>query len=554
MKIGIVGRRNSKKSKAFQYFKTAAKRLNISVEYYRPSDLIIEVDEEKVSILNYNMEPIQIDGIIDWIPYENKYNELFEAFSFAGIPCINSASAVRNCRNKILTNMTLNRYKISQPKTIFIPKLSKIPKISLKTPVVYKKKNGCKGKGAQKFYGIEDMNNFLEKMMKKKDIYLQEYVKNNGWDMRVIVVGDKVIGGIKKTAKKGEWRTHVAHGGQAEAYELNDTIKSMCLEATKAMHLNFAGIDIIQDTEGNYSILEVNGVPGLSIFHEATGIDIAYEILKYFIEELLDQSEKLKAPQVNYYQIVSSKMEKTKIILNNPLLVSYIPETLYLNANNLKRMLNEFKSVVFKPESGSGGKYVGLIRQNIDSKMYTIHYKTKFYNMASIDEIIQFIVKLKPTKKFLIQKAIDLLRYNNNPVDVRIFMQKPYDNWEITGTFAKVAAKNKMVTNLCNDGSMMHLIDVIKNNAYDESDLEKLRDKMNQLAYDVADTLIKVYPGLRELGLDIGIDNHLHPWVLEVNTKPCYSQLSLLEDKAPYNLIDNYHNLILDSIEYYDRR
>ncbi|CAH2213519.1 RimK family alpha-L-glutamate ligase [Tepidibacter aestuarii] len=554
MKIGILGGKDSNKPKDFQKFKAAAEMLDISVEYYNSSNLIIEVHKDNVRILDYNMQPIQVDGIVNWMLYAKNYYELYEAFSYANIPCINSVSSVRNCRNKLLTNIILSKYKLPQPKTIFMSKLLDIPEISLKTPIVFKKKDGGGGIGARKFDDFNETNDFLEEKLGHKDLYLQEYVKNNGWDMRVMVVGNKVIGGIKKIAKEGEWRTHVAHGGRAEPYQLNDTVISMCLEATQALNLDFAGIDIIQDIQGNYFILEVNSRPGMSIFYETTGISIAYEILKYFKQKILELSVADKMSSVNYYQIVPSKMEKTQIIMENPLIKPYVPETLYLNLNNLKYMLNQFPMVVFKPDKGSRGNNVGLIKRNDKTTNYTIHYETNFYENMSIDEIIPFIKKLASNKQFIIQKGIDLIRYNNNPVDVRALLQKPYQYWEVTGIIAKIAAKNKMVTNLHAGGTGIPLIDVLKNTSCCESDIKKLKTIIYDLAYNVADTLNRTYPGLRELGIDIGIDNNLYPWILEVNTKPQYSKFALLEDKTMYNTIDKYNKIIHSSIEYYDRK
>ncbi len=544
--------KTSSTSKDFQKFMQAAKALNISVVYYNPSELIIEVDNI-VRVLDYNMEPILVDGIINWIPYDTKYLEIYEAFSSMNIPCINSVSSVRNCRNKLLTNIILNKHQIPQPKTLFIPKLSEIPTPPLETPIVFKKKNGSRGIGAYKFDCIEETTDFLQEMLGKKDIYLQEYIQNNGWDIRVIVVGNKVIGGIKKIAKDGEWRTHVAHGGHAEYTELNESIISMCLQATKALNLDFTGIDIIQDLQGKYSILEVNSVPGMSIFFKATGINIAYEILAYFMEEILDYPIDISPPPKNYYQIIPSKMKKTQIIMQSLFLRPYIPQTLDLNINNLKDMLDQFAMVVFKPDIGGGGKYVGFIKRSNKKEMYTIHYKTTIYDDMTMNEIINFIGKLAPGKNFILQKGIDLIRYNDNTVDVRVFIQKPYSEWEVTGAIARIAAKNKMVTNLCNNGTGMSLNDFFNNMSYGEEELERLHLDIYDLTYAIADTLSDAYPALRELGVDIGIDNDLNPWVLEVNTRPRYSKLALFEDKTMYNKIDEYNKIIHSSVDYYDR-
>lgn len=552
MKIGVLGLRNPEDSKDFKKFKEASKQLGISLLYYKPSDLIIEIGDT-IKILDYNLQPLKVNGILNWMPYENSYQELHEAFISCNIPCINSLSAVKYCRNKLLTNIILNRNNLPQPKTVFLKKLNTIPELSLTPPIVYKKKNGSKGIDARKLDTYEEANIFLEEMLERKDIYLQDFIKNGGWDLRVVVIGSQVIGAIKKYSRDGEWRTHIAHGGFAEPYEMTEDIKKMCLEAVKALKLDFAGIDIIQGTDGNNFILEVNSVPGMTIFTETTGINIAYEILKYFIEEIIDHEENRLGNTNEYYETVSSKMIKTKVIEKSPSIKPFVPETHYLTLDNLRNLLVKYPLVCFKPDRGGGGKNVGLVHQGSKPDQHTIHFKTKYYKDMTLEEVYKFILLLAPEKRFVLQKGISLITYNNCPVDIRVFLQKPYEQWEITGIIAKVAAKNKMITNLHSGGTGMPLLNILKANKYPESQIKSLRSKLNKLSYHVAMTLSDTYPGLRELGIDIGIDSDLYPWIFEVNTKPRYAKFASLDDLSMYNTIHKYHKLIHNSIKYYNR-
>ena len=110
---------------------------------------------------------------------------------------------------------------------------------------------------------------------------MQSFVPNNGWDIRVVVVGGRVLGAIKKTAAPGEWRTHILYGGRAEVYSVDRELEQLSLSASQALGLCFAGIDVIVDKQdGKYKILEVNAVPGLKVFLQATGICIANEIIE----------------------------------------------------------------------------------------------------------------------------------------------------------------------------------------------------------------------------------------------------------------------------------
>src|SRR5690606_40165964 len=58
------------------------------------------------------------------------------------------------------------------------------------------------------------------------------------------------------------------------------------------------------------------------------------------------------------YQVVRSKMAKTSVMLKDPGLARYIPETVFYSRANLERMLNQHKHVYVKPDCGRGGNKV----------------------------------------------------------------------------------------------------------------------------------------------------------------------------------------------------
>lgn len=114
-------------------------------------------------------------------------------------------------------------------------------------------------------------------------IYLQEFVQHPGWDLRVMVLDGKIVGGMKRDGR-GHWRTNVAQGGLAEAYPVPDIAGQMALDAARATGVVFGGIDLILDEKGDWKLIEVNGVPGFRAFSRATGINVADLVIQH-IEE-----------------------------------------------------------------------------------------------------------------------------------------------------------------------------------------------------------------------------------------------------------------------------
>lgn len=117
-------------------------------------------------------------------------------------------------------------------------------------------------------------------------LYLQRFIPHDGTDIRVFVIGDRALGAIRRHAAPGDWRTNVAVGGRAEAIAMEPELETLALRAARAVGAIVAGVDVILDApEGRPVIPEVNAVPGWRAFAPATGIDVAAEVLRLFLND-----------------------------------------------------------------------------------------------------------------------------------------------------------------------------------------------------------------------------------------------------------------------------
>ena len=284
MKIGILSQINN--SEDITLFLRRANSKNIDLQVLNPSSLAILLQNNRPVLLDSNMKPVQLLGIINWEPFP-VYEEIEQACINLGIAFINSTEAVRTARNKMLTSIILSRHDLPQPDTIYHhgPDINYKLFSKLHMPLVCKPKTGTQGRGAFLFNSPEEFIRLREARFKSSGFYMQSFVPNNGWDIRVVVVGGRVLGAIKKTAAPGEWRTHILYGGRAEAFFVDRELEQLSLYAAQALGLYFAGIDVIVDSrDGTYKILEVNAVPGLKAFLQATGICIANAIIERIAE------------------------------------------------------------------------------------------------------------------------------------------------------------------------------------------------------------------------------------------------------------------------------
>ena len=98
-------------------------------------------------------------------------------------------------------------------------------------------------------------------------------------EYRILVIGGKYFGAIKKIAPEGDFRHNISVGAVAEKTTLNKSLQILSQKAAKTMGYEFAGVDLAI-SKGKPYILEVNRCPGFSGFEEATGMNVAKRFLE----------------------------------------------------------------------------------------------------------------------------------------------------------------------------------------------------------------------------------------------------------------------------------
>jgi D-alanine-D-alanine ligase-like ATP-grasp enzyme len=71
-----------------------------------------------------------------------------------------------------------------------------------------------------------------------------------------------------------------------------------------------------------------------------------------------------------------------------------------------------------------------------------------------------------------------------------------------------------------------------------------MRD-LAKISYLTAEVLERRFPGLKELGIDVGLDWMGKPWIFEVNTRPYFRMFSKIRNPSMYRRIMNNHYRII---------
>lgn len=214
--------------------------------------------------------------------------EVFEQLDRAGVIIINSPAALQIAESKFLTSFILQEKGFTVPPSIIVQELDEAEAfLSEYEDVVAKPLYGFQGYGVIRIRRSEaDARSRIEWSLNEfKGICLQKYVPNPGRDIRAFVVGDQVVASIYRLAKIGRWKTNIRAGAKPKACRLTAEQRDMSVRASKELGLDYTGVDIIEGPDGDY-ILEVNGAPAWGGVVEATGRNIAQDIVNHAIHRL----------------------------------------------------------------------------------------------------------------------------------------------------------------------------------------------------------------------------------------------------------------------------
>jgi ribosomal protein S6--L-glutamate ligase len=114
-----------------------------------------------------------------------------------------------------------------------------------------------------------------------QEIVLQEFVaESKGKDVRALVVGERVVGAMRRQAKKGEFRSNIHRGGEGQSIQLPPSYEEAAVTAARITGLGIAGVDMLEGNEGP-RLMEINSSPGFEGLEAATGQDIAGEMIDF---------------------------------------------------------------------------------------------------------------------------------------------------------------------------------------------------------------------------------------------------------------------------------
>lgn len=261
----------------------------IEARMCHPDDFDIIVDRDIRNGIKYQGEDMELPKLVlvrlgaGILPFQLAVVRHFEQ---AGVPCINGSLPIEIVKDKLRSSQILSRAGVAIPNTMMVrlPIDDGLVEKNIGFPCVVKVVTGSYGEGVylcEKKRDYKKLMEFIDNLGNKKTMIVQEYLNDHpGEDLRVLVIGGKVIGAMKRTAPDGDFRANITNGGTGENYPLTEEIEYLARETARALNLDIAGVDLLFDKRG-FRVCEANSNPGFSGFEKYCGVNIADIITEY---------------------------------------------------------------------------------------------------------------------------------------------------------------------------------------------------------------------------------------------------------------------------------
>jgi len=207
-------------------------------------------------------------------------------FEMMGVFTVVNTEALLRSRDKRTALQYLAAYHLPVPDSVFTAMPDNVDSslriLGDQYPIVIKMLNSTQGQGVILGESQSASLSVAEAFIRlKEEILLQRFIgESKGKDVRVFIVGGKVVAAMERSAQNGEFRSNLHRGASSHKIRITSEEEEIALRAAHLMGLEVAGVDILRSNNGPL-ILEVNASPGLEGIEGTTGVDIASQIIKF---------------------------------------------------------------------------------------------------------------------------------------------------------------------------------------------------------------------------------------------------------------------------------
>ena len=289
MKLWMLGNRLTTEMYERERFIDEADKYGIdfSLVFADEIDLIVSRDDRKS--IRYRNDIVSLpDSLLARTGSGTGYFNLsvlrqFERLNVLTLP---NSQAIEASKDKMYANQIMAQAGLPIPKTMLtrFPCGAELVEKQVGFPCVLKVVTGSHGAGVylcENAKQFEDLSELISSLDSKTSMIIQEYISSSkGRDLRVIVIGGRVVGAMQRKSTDGSFKANISRGGQGEAYDVDDELEMLSIQVAKVLDLDIAGVDLLFAGDG-YRVCEANSAPGFQGFEKALGINIPQKIFDY---------------------------------------------------------------------------------------------------------------------------------------------------------------------------------------------------------------------------------------------------------------------------------
>jgi ribosomal protein S6--L-glutamate ligase len=258
------------------------KALGMRVEAIHINDVVPFFDGEKVVPVNgKGWELTDFDLVFFYGVLGFDGNRL-RPFEQCGVRVLNSPDAIELVADKHKCAVALGAKGIPFPAHLLLSSSKESREVSarkLGSRMITKPVDGSLGTNVS----FVPNKSILDRMNIGSRYIAQEYIKEAALgDVRVFVVGGKVIASMRRVPARGEYRANLSRGGTGSVYDLSAAEERLCLKAVELCGLDFAGVDFVP-TKGGPVFIEVNARPGYKIA-QVCGVDVGQAVRQHIVD------------------------------------------------------------------------------------------------------------------------------------------------------------------------------------------------------------------------------------------------------------------------------
>jgi gamma-F420-2:alpha-L-glutamate ligase len=274
----------------------AARGIDLKVFSPEQFELIVTHEDHKTVLVDGKPMPIP-DFLIPRLGSSTTYFALaiIRQLERLGVYVCNSSSTIETVKDKLHMHQLLANSKLPTPKTMLLkfPVNYEVVKKEIGFPVVVKNITGTEGNGIYLCQSEDKFTDLMELIYTNNsnaNIILQEFIEfSSGRDLRVFVVGGKIIGCMQRISKTG-FKANFSRGGTVEPFVVSEEVARLATQTAKLVSLDIAGIDLLFDANGGYKVCEANSSPGFKGLEQVMGRNIAEHIIDFIISKVNSKS------------------------------------------------------------------------------------------------------------------------------------------------------------------------------------------------------------------------------------------------------------------------